>query len=69
MRPDKVLVPGTDARYDVRIRYRQDLEPARLYAREDGMYIIFDNPQKAIARGQFAVWYEGDELVGSGVIN
>ncbi|WP_141682547.1 aminomethyltransferase beta-barrel domain-containing protein, partial [Alistipes sp. CHKCI003] len=26
-------------------------------------------PQRGIAAGQFAAWYDGDELVGSGVID
>jgi tRNA-specific 2-thiouridylase len=52
----------------VRIRYRQQLEGATLYMRENGLYILFDHPQKAVAAGQFAVWYDGEELIGSGVI-
>jgi len=68
VREDLAMQIGTERRYMVRIRYRQNLEPATLHARENGMYIIFDRPQKAIARGQFAVWYDGEELVGSGVI-
>jgi len=37
--------------------------------KENGLYIVFDRPQRGIAPGQFAAWYLGDELVGSGVIN
>ncbi len=69
VRPDLALKVGDSKEYQVRIRYRQALETATLFMREDGLYIIFDRPQKAIAAGQFAVWYDGDELVGSGVIN
>ncbi|MDH4091063.1 MAG: hypothetical protein OEV24_11380 [Cyclobacteriaceae bacterium] len=29
---------------------------------------MFDKPQKSITPGQFAAWYAGEELVGSGVI-
>jgi tRNA-specific 2-thiouridylase len=36
--------------------------------RENGMYILFDTPQRGITPGQFAAWYEGDEMIGSGVI-
>jgi len=36
--------------------------------RESGLYIVFDELQRGIAPGQFAVWYDGDELIGSGVI-
>jgi tRNA-specific 2-thiouridylase len=35
---------------------------------ERGLYVIFDELQKGIASGQFVAWYEGDELIGSGVI-
>ncbi|MDR3328881.1 MAG: tRNA 2-thiouridine(34) synthase MnmA, partial [Prevotellaceae bacterium] len=36
--------------------------------RREGIYVAFDQPQRGVAAGQFAAWYEGDELVGSGVI-
>jgi tRNA-specific 2-thiouridylase len=55
--------------YMVRIRYRQPLQKARLYSRDKGMYIIFDKTQRGIAPGQFAAWYQEDELIGSGVID
>jgi tRNA-specific 2-thiouridylase len=51
-----------------RIRYRQPLALAKLYPESNGMYIVFLEPQTAIAAGQFAVWYKEDELLGSGVI-
>jgi len=52
----------------VRIRYRQPLQKARLFRRKEGLYIIFDQLQRGIAPGQFAAWYDGEELLGSGVI-
>lgn len=51
-----------------RIRYRQALEKATLHQTNSGLYVIFDNPQSAIAEGQFVAWYRDDELLGSGVI-
>lgn len=69
VRPDMKLEPGMEKVYDIRIRYRQPLEKATLHMTEEGLYIIFDQPQKAVAAGQFAVWYHGEELIGSGVIN
>jgi tRNA-specific 2-thiouridylase len=33
------------------------------------MYVVFDEPQSAITEGQFVAWYEGEELLGSGVIS
>lgn len=53
----------------VRIRYRQPLQEASLQRTENGMYILFREPQRGIAAGQFAAWYDGNELIGSGVIH
>lgn len=66
--PADAMQVGERRCYDVRIRYRQPLQRAELICREDGVYILFDEPQRGIAAGQFAAWYCGDELVGSGVI-
>lgn len=52
-----------------RIRYRQQLEKATLYQTANGLYVIFENPQSAITEGQFVAWYNGEELLGSGVIS
>jgi tRNA-specific 2-thiouridylase len=35
---------------------------------EDGLYILFDEPQRGITAGQFAAWYDGESVEGSGVI-
>ncbi len=69
IREDLKLVVGESKNYLARIRYRQPLEPCTLHKKEEGLYIIFERPQKAITPGQFAAWYEGDELIGSGVIS
>jgi tRNA-specific 2-thiouridylase len=69
VRHDLKLNPGDSKNFVARIRYRQTLERCTLYKKENGLYIIFDKPQKAITPGQFAAWYDGEELVGSGVIN
>ncbi|WP_295914631.1 tRNA 2-thiouridine(34) synthase MnmA [uncultured Alistipes sp.] len=66
--PARVLSPGQSARFSVRIRYRQPLQGARLFVRDEGAYLVFDTPQRGITPGQFAAWYDGDELIGSGVI-
>ncbi len=69
IREDLKLLVGESRNYMARIRYRQPLESCTLHKKEKGLYIIFDKPQKAITPGQFASWYEGDELIGSGVIS
>ncbi|MDH5365813.1 MAG: tRNA 2-thiouridine(34) synthase MnmA [Cyclobacteriaceae bacterium] len=68
VRDDLSLKVGEKTHYLSRIRYRQKLDNAILHMREEGLYIIFDTPQKAIAAGQFVAWYDGEELIGSGVI-
>lgn len=69
VREDLRLKNGESMPVQARIRYRQTLEKAVLYQFEDGLYMEFDQAQSAIAEGQFAAWYAGDELLGSGVIS
>lgn len=81
IRPDLAMRVGEIRRYKVRIRYRQPLQNACLIMRENGLYILFDAPQRGVTPGQFAAWYapvEADlatgaadtsvEMIGSGVI-
>ena len=68
IRPDLKMTSGDIRRYRVRIRYRQPLQDATLIMRDNGLYILFDAPQRGITPGQFAVWYDGDEMLGSGAI-
>lgn len=67
--PDFELAVGDTQKVMARIRYRQPLQHATLIRKADGMYILFEKLQRGIAAGQFAVWYHGEELVGSGVIS
>ncbi len=69
VREDLKLKKGESLEILARIRYRQPLEKATLYQFEEGLFIEFENPQSAIAEGQFAAWYLEDELLGSGVIS
>lgn len=69
VREDLRLKNGESMEVMARIRYRQPLEKATLYQFEEGFFIEFENPQSAIAEGQFAAWYHGEELLGSGVIS
>ena len=81
IREDQIMRPGEIRRYRVRIRYRQPLQDAALIMRENGLYILFDAPQRGITPGQFAAWYApvedalatraqdtSMEMIGSGVI-
>ena len=68
IRTDRALNPGEEFNFLVRIRYRQPLEKATLIMVESGAYILFEQEQRGITSGQFAAWYDGEELIGSGVI-
>lgn len=68
VRPDLKLSIGQHIELMVRIRYRQPLQKAMLYCKDEGIYIVFNEPQRGITAGQFASWYDGEELIGSGVI-
>ena len=69
IRQDLRPAVGESRRYMTRIRYRQRLESCTLHQKAEGAYLIFDRPQKSVTPGQFAAWYDGEELLGSGVIN
>ena len=81
IREDQVMSVGEIRRYKVRIRYRQPLQEATLIMRSNGLYVLFDEPQRGITPGQFAAWYTpvesslqtdaantSVEMLGSGVI-
>ncbi len=69
IRKDLAMEVGEIRRYKVRVRYRQPLQEATLVLRENGLFIIFDTPQRGITPGQFAVWYDENlEMLGSSVI-
>ncbi len=59
---------GNTADFKVRIRYRQALQEGVLLRKEEGYYVLFKSLQRGITPGQFAAFYDKDELVASGVI-
>ncbi len=53
----------------VKMRYRQPAVPCVLTSGEDGdVEVVFRDPQSAVAPGQSAVFYDGDVVVGGGII-
>jgi tRNA-uridine 2-sulfurtransferase len=61
--------PRHPIRAEVQIRYRSSPVLATIVPVEDNQArIIFDEPQFGITPGQAAVWYDGDVLLGGGLI-
>ena len=61
--------PADEFRAAVQIRYRHQAAPARVRVAPDARACVaFDEPQFAIAPGQLAAFYAGDELLGGGWI-
>ena len=59
--PDKIMAK-------VKIRYKHEEQPAEINFTEDGAFVTFDEPQRAISKGQAAVFYDGDIVLGGGTI-
>ncbi len=54
---------------DVKIRYNSPAREAIVYPhKEDTVRIVFDEEQRAITPGQSAVFYEGETVLGGGII-
>lgn len=52
-----------------RIRYRQPLQKCRIEAiSEQTIRVVFDEPQRAVTPGQSLVLYDGEEMIGGGII-
>ncbi len=60
--------PPMDGAVDVKIRYRSVPVPAKITGEADRWSVWFEEPQSAVAPGQIAVFYTGDEVLGGGVI-
>ena len=60
--------PTMPKRVRARVRYRQQLQDAEISLRDDVLHVAFDQPQRAVTPGQSVVLYDGDVLLGGGVI-
>ena len=61
--------PPAEFRASARVRYRQAEQPATVRVTgENTVHITFDEPQRAITKGQAVVVYDGDVVIGGGEI-
>ncbi len=61
--------PSAPLRVEAKIRYRHEAAKATAWATGEGeFHLEFDEPQRAISPGQSCVLYDGDILVGGGII-
>ena len=58
----------SEFRCTARIRHRQPEQDAVAILKGDGLQLVFDKPQRAIAEGQYAVVYVDNVCLGGGVI-
>ena len=64
--PNEALEKGFEC--SIRIRYRQALQKGTLLKKGERLYVLFEKQQRGITPGQFAAFYQGEELLGSGII-
>jgi tRNA-specific 2-thiouridylase len=64
--PGRLLAPAS--RVQAKLRYRTDPVWATVRAGEEGFTLDLDEPVAGVAPGQAAVLYDGDAVVGAGVI-
>jgi len=65
-----IAQPMTPIHTEVQIRYRSQPAAATIVPLQDGrVKVMFDEPQLSITPGQAAVWYDGELLLGGGIID
>lgn len=64
-----LLVDKLPPKVEAKIRFRAKPAKAKIeFINDDKIKVIFDEPQRAITKGQSVVFYEGDVVLGGGVI-
>jgi len=51
-----------------KVRYSSKTSPCTLYMMDNKVKVVFDEPQRAVTPGQAVVFYDGELLVGGGII-
>ena len=60
--------PPAGTAVEAKIRYRTPAAPAEVHPESDGARVSFRRPQRAITPGQAVVFYQGEEVLGGGII-
>jgi tRNA-specific 2-thiouridylase len=60
--------PGKAFRAAARVRHRAPEVPAQVIPEQEGARVLFDRPVRAVAPGQSCVFYDGDVVIGGGVL-
>ncbi|MBP3633266.1 MAG: tRNA 2-thiouridine(34) synthase MnmA [Oscillospiraceae bacterium] len=55
-------------RAQAKLRYTPNAAPCTIHPAENGVWLEFDAPQRAVTPGQAAVFYDGDLVLGGGTI-
>jgi len=68
--PPHKIAHGQSLRCQVKLRYRQPDQACEVKPTEDGrLTVAFEESQRAVAPGQYAVFYDGDHCLGGAVID
>ena len=51
-----------------KVRYKHEAQSATVTLENGLLHVVFDEPQRAICKGQSVVLYDGDTVIGGGVI-
>ncbi len=66
--PASVDTSPSAKRYGAKFRYRQPDQSVTISTAENGVLVTYDEPQRAVTEGQYAVFYDGSRCLGGGVI-
>lgn len=64
-----IAEPSSPIKTEVQVRYRSKPVPVTIIPLENSRArVVFDEPQFSITPGQAAVWYDGEKVLGGGII-